>query len=155
MEIVPLAIILYLSNMTAHRSPSTHLPFIISATPAKKVSAIPLEPATWIIFPYPAFCSPHRKRLGRVYAKKIQLRIVSLCTQLGITKPIAGKLIAAIRHVFPAKYSKFKHFCRCKLRPEFGVKIFPDGFSQIILISRLHQIVDDNFFLFHSVQQSV
>ena len=89
--------LLQLREVAADGAPSLDLAQIVLVPAAGVITAIPLEPAAWIVRMNPAFLSPFFERLRSVHAEIIQLWIVTVMTKLRRCKPIRGKLVTAVR----------------------------------------------------------
>ncbi len=131
--------------MPLHRFPSSDLPFIIQASSSYVIPAIPLKPPSRIFPVNPTFFTPDGQRLRGIDAEVIQLRIMAFMTKLGKHKPIFGKFIRAIGHVFAAEDSHFQHLLWVQFRQEFRMKVLSYGFSKIVNIICLHHVVDNDF----------
>jgi len=125
--------------------PAVYLALVIRMPPPQKITAIPLKPSPRIIFMEPAFFSPNRERQARVNFKTIKLRIMFLRTKLGLFKPTLWKFFLAIRQIFAAKYSQFKHFFGGEIGFEIKIEVFTNWLHTVINIIFLHFILDHNF----------
>jgi len=102
------AMLIYLRYMPLDRFPPGYLSAVFFAqTPPHVIPAIPLEPPARILRIYPAFFTPVPERLTGIDLEIIQLRVVSLGTDFRMFKPVIGKFVTAIRHVFTAEYAQF------------------------------------------------
>jgi Bacterial regulatory protein, Fis family len=102
-----------LSNVPLHRLPSLDLTFIIRASSAHVVSAIPLKPTARVFRIDPPLFAPDRQGQRSVDSKVIHFGIMALGAQFGARKPAFRKLIAAIGHVSAAENTHFQHLRRC------------------------------------------
>ncbi len=115
-EVSSFAILFNLGNMPLHRLPPLDLAFIIRASPAHVVSAIPLKPASGIFMVNPTLLPPHRERLRGIDSKPVQGRIVALMAELCIRKPVFGKLVSTVAHVPAAEDPHLQHLFRGQFR---------------------------------------
>src|SRR5512146_820821 len=71
-----------LRDVAPNRLPATYLAQVVRTAPPRIIAAIPLEPPARIFLVDPALCPPHGKRLRRIHAEAILVRIVPLRAQL-------------------------------------------------------------------------
>ena len=142
------AVLLKLCFVTPHSFPAFNLPFVIRAAPSSEIPAIPLKPTSRIFFVDPAFLAPDRQRLRGINFEKVKIGIASLWRQLGVFKPVDGKFSGAISHVLTAEDAEAQHLFWCQVRMKIGMEVSAFRFRQKIDVSPLHQIIDDNTFLF-------
>lgn len=145
-----LAVFFDLRDVALDRSPSLDLAGIFPRDPPSHVvPAVPLKPSARVVSENPSFALPYGEWLTRVYAEVIQFRIMSLFAQFRFLEPRCGKFFLAVRHVLPAEDAKFEHLFWGELGFEVRVKMFSHGFDELVPISVLHLIADDDDFLFH------
>lgn len=94
----------------------------------------------------PPFASPLGKRLTRPHAEIIDLGVISLGRKFGILEPLRGKLIATVRHIFPAEHTEREHFLGGKIGTEVRMKLLSFGRNERIPVSSLHAIIYKNSF---------
>jgi hypothetical protein len=138
-----------LSDVPADGTPAFYLTLVIWTPSAEIIAAIPLEPASRVFVIDPAFRAPDGKRLRRVNAKEVELRIVTFAAKPRILEPVGGKFAAAVGHVPPAKDAKREHLFRRKFGAEIGMEIPALGFCQKVSIISLHAIAYLDPFRFH------
>ena len=132
-----------LGRVPAECSPSTYLPVVIGAAPAKVVAAIPLKPAARILGIDPAFFPPDCERLRCVDSEIVQVRIVTLGTQLGTGKPARRELRGTISHIPSAENAECQHLLGRQLGLELRIEIASDRFCPEVTVAPLHLVVDD------------
>ena len=135
-------VLLNLRNMPAHRPPPAYLPFIVRATTAVIITAVPLKPTSRILVIDPPLLAPYGKWLRRIDSKKIQFRIVAFRAKLRLFEPIRRKFVAAVRHILSAKNTKAEHLLRRQFRLEVEMKIAAGRCGQRVSITLLHLVVD-------------
>jgi hypothetical protein len=133
-----------LRGMSYHRFPPFDLTFVIRASPAHIIPAIPLKPPSGIFMINPAFFPPDGQRLGSIDAEVIQLGIMAFMTKLCVRKPLFGKLIPAIGHVLAAEHPHLQHLFGRYFRRESGMEVLSHRLRKTIRIVFLHQVVDDH-----------
>ena len=144
-KIVSFAVPLDLTNVAAHRSPSSNLsPILIRYSATKVVSAIPLEPAAGIVGVDPTLSAPDRQRLAGVNAEVVEAVIASLGRKLCADEPAAWKLVDGVGHVLAAEYAEAKHLVGCQVGIKIGIKIAPRRLAQDIAIALLHLVVNSD-----------
>lgn len=144
-EISRCAMFLQLGHVPRDLAPPPDLSRILGRdAPPHIVAAVPLEPATGVIWVDPALGSPNREWLARIYAKKIQRRVMSLVAKLRLGEPVGRVLCPAISHVFAAKDAEGEHFFGGELRGELGVKIFAHRGDKLVAVVTLHQVIHYN-----------
>lgn len=72
---------------------------------------------------------------------------MSLRTEASVLKPVCRKFVTTIGHVTAAEHTEFEHFLRGQLRLKLRVEIFTQRFRQVITVSLLHLVIDDDCFL--------
>lgn len=127
-----------LGDVATDGAPAFDLPLIVDASSSEVIATIPLKPAPRVFLIKPTLFSPDRKRLRSVYAKVVQLGIVTLCAKFSFSKPTCGKLTCAVGHVLAAKNSKPKHFFGRKFRPKSRIKTSTLRLCQEIYVTLLH-----------------
>jgi hypothetical protein len=141
-EIARLAMSLNLPNVPPDGLPTLYLaPVFVRHPPSHVIAAIPLEPAAWVVRMDPALGAPHRQRLACTHAEKIERAIAAGRRKLGAPKPAFGKLLAAIRHVLAAKYSKPEHLLGRELGLELGIKTAADRRRRSVTVTLLHPVM--------------
>lgn len=132
-------IALDLHNVTTDRLPSLNLSLVFPGdSSAHIVAAVPLKPASRIIFINPPLLLPYRERLRGIYPKIIELRIMLFGRELHSVEPCLGELLRAVGHILPAKYAELQHLGRREIGFKVFRKILPHGFTQGIPIPSLH-----------------
>lgn len=127
--------------MPAHRLPPFYLPSVFSKDSSPHiVSAIPLEPPTWVIFVDPPLLLPHRKWLTRIDTKVIESAILSPLCKLGSGKPTFRKLCSLIAHVNSAEHTELEHFLGSELGLKLRIKVLPLGLRTFVHIAPLYFI---------------
>src|SRR5687768_1744711 len=101
------------------------------------------RPPRSTLFPYTtlfrsAFHFPVRERFRGIDAEIVQLRIVSLGTQLRAAKPRGRKLTGAVSHVLAAEDAQLQHLAWRQFGFEFRMEVSSDRFSTVVDILRLH-----------------
>lgn len=136
------AIVFYLRDMPAHGSPALDLALVFAFDASSHViSAIPLEPAAWIIRIYPALVAPDFERLAGVDLEEVDFRVVPVRVELRFGEPGHREFLPAIGHVPPAEYAQLQHLFRCQLGFELFIEMFAHGFGQAIGEAVLYLVV--------------
>src|SRR5512136_691295 len=113
-----------LPHVAADRLPALDLPAVlVGHAPAHVITAIPLEPAAWIVRVNPAFARPFRKRLAGVDTKEIACTVAAARREPSTCEPTLWKFAAAVGHVFAAEHAELEHLRGCQLRPELGIEV--------------------------------
>ena len=76
---------------------------------------------------------------------------MTLVTESGASEPYPGELIAAIGHISAAEDAQFEHLLRSQLRRKFRVEVFSCRLDAVILVTLLHQVIDDHFSSIHGL----
>lgn len=146
--------LLHLSDVSSDGLPPFDLSLVVRRAPAHIITAVPLKPSAWIIFPDPALLFPNGQRLAGVYAKKIKLWIVfknALLLKFGFDEPILGEFFRAIPHIHAPKNPNRKHLLWGEFWLKVGMKILPHGLGAFVAIMSLHLVMYDNGFLHMSI----
>lgn len=64
-------------------------------------------------------------------------------------EPGFWKFFSAVGHIFAAEDAQLEHLFRSQIGFEIRVEIFADGFGQVIGVTALHQVVDNDSFFSH------
>ena len=138
-----------LRHMPNHCTPALYLALVFFRnSSAPIIPAIPLKPSARIVFVYPPFFSPHRKRLACIHSEKIEFGVVSGWVKESVCKPCSREFFCAVGHVFSSKNTERKQFFRRKVRLKQGAEVLPFWFCTFVYIPALHTVVDGNIF-FH------
>ena len=144
-EIVSFAVPLDLTNVAAHRPPSSNLsPILIRHSATKVVAAIPLEPTAGIVGVNPTLSAPDRQRLAGVYAEIVEAVVASLGRKLCADEPAAWELVDRVGHVLAAEHAEAKHLVGWQIGIKIGIKIAPRRLAQDIAIALLHLVVNSD-----------
>lgn len=149
-EVAAPAVLAQLRNMPTNGAPTLDLTLVIRATPTKVVTAIPLKPAARVFVINPPLLAPNRERLGGVDLKKVEFRVMTVGTEFGSKKPVAGELCRTVSHISAAEDTELEHLFWRQLWPETGGKVLSGRFCEEILITALHPIVDLDPDRFHA-----
>src|SRR6516162_6694338 len=134
-----------LRNVPPNRFPAFDLAGILFGHAAAHiVSAIPLEPAAWILGVDPSFLSPGRQRLTRIYSEMIEGAVAARRRKPCTRKPVSREFLAAVCHVLAAKYPESEHFLWRQFRTKFGIEIAAHRCAANITIFPLHLVVNGN-----------
>src|SRR4029077_1998067 len=113
------------------------------------ITTIPLEPAARVVGMNPPLIAPDRERLAGIDAKEMEGAVAPAVGKLGGGKPAARKFAAGIGHVLAAENAKREHFLGLQLRSKLGIEIAPCRFCDLVAITLLHLVVDDDGSLAH------
>ena len=142
------AVLLYLRDVSSHRSPSSDLSLVVAAPSAHVVPAIPLKPASRVFVVYPSLPAPFRERLRRIDPEVVQVGIVAFVTELCLLEPLRRELGPAVSHVLAAEDAKLEHLFWRELRSKLGIEVAANRLSQEIDIALLHQVVDYDWLIY-------
>src|SRR5262245_19739164 len=109
---------------------------------AHVVSAIPLEPAPWIVGMNPALVQPNRQRLAGIDAEVIKCWVGTGRREPCARRPARGKFVAAISHVLSAEDAEGKHLFRRQLGAKFRIEIARHRRAEGVRVAALHLVVD-------------
>lgn len=141
------AVVFDLRDVARNRSPTLYLSRIVVVSSPHIIPSVPLKPATRVVLVDPPFLLPYTEWLTCVYLKKITLFMsLTIWRELCISEPFFWKLISTISHIESTKYAECKHFFRCKLWLEVGMKILSHWFCQSIYVPCLHPVIYGNCF---------
>jgi hypothetical protein len=145
-EVHRLAVPLDLPDMAPHCLPALDLPRVfIHHSAANRVTAIPLEPAAWIVGVNPSLRTPEGQFLARVDPEEVERGVGSRSgRQPCMNEPALGKFGACVRHVPAPEDPELQHLLRGQLGLEFWIEIAPDRCSAGIAIVVLHLVVHDD-----------
>lgn len=138
--------------MTRHRLPALDLTRVFLWDPtAHVITAVPLEPASWIILVNPSFLAPLFQRLARVNVEIVQRFAVpwfSVWMELCVRKPVSREFFLTITQITSAKDAQGKHLLGRQFRPEYRIKFFSNRCSELVAVPLLHLVIHDNNFWF-------
>lgn len=148
-----LAVGLYLPNVSSECIPAFNLSCVLFGNSAPHiVPAVPLEPATRIVFVYPSLAAPFGEWLRGFYFEIVQIFVSLVCGKFCMGKPRLWEFLSAVSHVDATKCSQTQDFCWSKLWSKCRVNALPWRFCKRIAVSLLHLVVhynDDWFFEWH------
>lgn len=133
-QVIGEAIPANLRDMAFHGAPSLDLPVVVWPSSAHVVATVPLKPSARILVMNPSLLAPVGKRLGRLNAEEVERRIVLRRAQLGFIKPIARKLVSAVRQVSASENAQKQHLFGRQLRTKPHIEVLAHRFTEHIRV---------------------